>query len=160
MIFKSVSEWLLEQEHKKKPAVFFFEWLSIFVFAALFWAFLFHDLQTPIRSTAAAAAFSMLYACGFVYLRLFPLTKCKKCKSLLPLVREEVSRRRARDMETCLEIEHGGEEYWGHFIDLYYRIYHVDIVRFRCRRCHAIWDEMEQVPVANYKMIRRINVKD
>ena len=159
MIFKSVSDWLLEQEHKKKPAVFLLEWLSIFVFASLFLAFLFQDLQTSVRSTAVISI-SMLYACGFVYIRLFPLTKCKKCKSSLPLVRKEVSRRRARDMETCLEIEHGGEEYWGHFINLYYRIYHVDIVRFRCRRCHATWDEMERVPTADYKMIRRINIKD
>ena len=159
MIFKSVSDWLLEQERKKKSAIFLLEGLSIFVFAALFWAFLFQDLETSVRSTAVVSI-SMLYACGFVYIRLFPLTKCKKCKSPLPLAKEEVSRRYARDMETCLEIEHGGEEYWGHFIDLYYRIYHVDIVRFRCRRCHAVWDEMEWVPVAKYKMIRRINVKD
>ena len=160
MMFKSVSDWLLEQEHKKKPAIFLLEWLSIFVFAELFWAFLFHELETSIRFAVVATAISMLYACGFVYIRLFPLTKCKKCSSLLPLVREEVSRRHAREMETCLEIEHGGEEYWGHFIDLYYRIFRVDIVRFRCRRCHAVWDEMERVPAADYKMIRRINIKD
>jgi|SRR5271157_1075123 len=122
MIFKSVSDWLLKQEHKKKPVIFLLEWLCIFVFASLFLAFLFQDLEISVRSTAVVSI-SILYACGFVYIRLFPLTKCKKCKSPLPLAREEVSRRHARDMETCLEIEHGGEEYWGHFINLYYRIY-------------------------------------
>src|SRR5271157_3857995 len=90
MIFKSVSDWLLEQEHKKKPAIFLLEWLSIFVFAALFWAFLFQDIETSVRSTAVVSI-SILYACGFVYIRLFPLTKCKKCNSLLPLSRKKLA---------------------------------------------------------------------
>ena len=160
MLFKSVSDWLLEQEHKKKFPIFLLEWLSIFVFASLFWAFLFHELESSIQATVAVAAVSVLYACAFVYPRLFPLTGCKKCNSLLPLVRKEIGRRHTRDEEKCLEIEHGGDEYWGHFIDLYYRIYRVDIVKFRCRRCHAVWEELERVPASNYKMIRRINVKD
>jgi hypothetical protein len=160
MIFYSIPNWLLEQEHKKKPSIFLLEWLSIFVFALLFWTFLFLELENSFWSTAAAATISAFYAFGFVYLRLFPITRCKKCNSLLPLVREEIDRRHIHDEEKCLEIEHGGEDYWRHFIDLYYRIYRVDIVRFRCRRCKAVWDETEEIPVSNYKFVRTINVKD
>ena len=160
MIFNSISDWLLEQEHKKKPAVFLLEWLSVFAFAVVFWTILFYEFETSLRSTATATAISALYACGFVYLRLFPLTRCKKCDSLLPLARKEIGRRHIRDKEKCLEIEHGGEEYWGHFIDLYHRIYRVDIVKFRCRRCHAVWEEVEHVPASDFSLVRTINVKD
>ncbi len=55
MIFKSISDWLLEQEHKKKPATFLLEWLSIFVFASFFGAFLFQDLETSVRSTTVVS---------------------------------------------------------------------------------------------------------
>jgi len=160
MIFKSISDWLSEQERRKKSSIFFWEWILFFAIAAFFWTFLFRGLGASFRSTAAAAIVSALYACGFVYLRVFPLTRCKKCNSLLPFLRTEISRRQVRDMEMCLEQEHGGEEYWGHFIDLYYRVYRADIVRFRCRRCHAVWDETEWVPSSDYKLVRRINVKD
>ncbi len=160
MDFNSIPGWLNEQEHKKSHSIFLLEWVSTFAFAFLFWYFLFFELENSIRSTSAAATISALYACGFVYLRIYPITRCKKCNSWLPLVREEISRRRIQDQERCLEIEHGGEDYWRHFIDLYYRIYRVDIVRFRCRRCKAVWEETEQAPASNYKFVRTIEVKD
>jgi hypothetical protein len=160
MIFNSIPDWLKEQERKKGHSIFLLEWASIFAFAFLFWTFLFLELENSFRLTPAAASISILYACGLVYLRIFPITRCKKCNSLLPLVREEVGRRRIHDEEKCLEIEHGGEEYWGHFIDLYYRIYHVDVVRFHCRRCKAVWEEVEQAPASDYKFVRTIEVKD
>lgn len=160
MIFDSISDWLLEQEHKKKPAVFLLEWFFTFAFAVTFWTVLFYEFEASIRSTAVAATISVLYACGFVYLRLLPLTRCKKCNSPLPLARKEIGRRHIHDEEKCLEIEHGGEEYWGHFIDLYHRIYRMDIVKFRCRRCHAMWEEVEQVPASGFRLVRTINVKD
>lgn len=66
----------------------------------------FHELEISIRSAAIAVAISGLYACGIVYLRLFPLTECKKCNRHLPLVREEVSRRHAREAQ-----DHSGNPY-------------------------------------------------
>jgi uncharacterized protein with PIN domain len=160
MIFNSIRDWLKELERKKTTAIFLLEWLSTFAVAFLFWNFLFFELENSIRSTSAAATISALYACGFVYLRLYPITRCKKCNSLLPLVREEIGRRRIHDEEKVLEIEHGGEDYWRHFIDLYYRIYRVELVRFRCKRCKAVWEEVEQNPASEYKFVRTIDVKD
>jgi hypothetical protein len=160
MIFNSIPDWLIEQEHKKKPSIFLLEWVSTFAFAFLFWIILFTELEYSSRSVTAAATISSLYACGFVYLRIFPITRCKKCHSLLPLVRQEIGRRHIHDEEKCLEIERGGVEYWGHFIDIYNRIYRTDIVRFRCRRCKAVWEEVEQSPASKYRFVRSIKVKD
>jgi hypothetical protein len=101
-----------------------------------------------------------LYACGFVYLRAFPITSCKRCRSLLPLIRQEIDRRHVHDEERCLEIERGGEDYWQHFIDIYNRVYRVEIVRFRCRKCHRVWDEEEQSPASKFRFVRTITVKD
>ena len=160
MDFNSIPDWLKEQEHKKSHSIFLLEWVSTFAFAFLFWYFLFLALENSFRSISAAATMSALYACGFVYLRIYPITRCKKCTSLLPLVRKEIGRRYIHDEEKCLEIEHGGEDYWRHFIDLYCRVYRVDIVRFRCRRCKAEWDEMEQASASEYRFVRTIEVKD
>jgi len=107
----------------------------------------------------AAAAVASVYASGLVYLRLIKETGCKKCKSLLPLSREEIAHRHVHDEEHCLEIEHGGVEWDQHFIDLYTRIYRVEVVRFRCRRCHTTWDEVEQFPITDYKLVRTIDLK-
>src|SRR5574337_1850362 len=109
MIFNSISDWLLEQEHKKKPAVFLLEWFFTFAFAVTFWTVLFYEFETSIRSTAVATTISMLYACSFVYIRLLPLTRCKKCNSPLPLARKEIGRRHIHNEEKCLEIEHARE---------------------------------------------------
>jgi hypothetical protein len=108
MILKSIPDWLKEQE-QKNHSVFLMEWMSTFAFALVFWTALFFKLEISLWTAAAAAATSALYACVFVYLRLFPITRCKKCSSLLPLVRDEISRRCIHDEERCLEIERGGE---------------------------------------------------
>jgi hypothetical protein len=87
MIFNSIPDWLKEQERKKTITIFLLEWLSTFAVAFLFWNFLLFELENSFRSTSAAAAISALYACGFVYLRLYPITRCNKCNSPLPLIR-------------------------------------------------------------------------
>jgi hypothetical protein len=159
MIFNSIPDWLKEQE-QKNHSIFLLEWLATFAVSLLFWGVLFYKLEISLWSTAAAATTSALYACGFVYLRSFPITRCKKCTSLLPLVKKEISRRHIHDEEKCREIERGGEDYWGHFIDIYNRLYHIEIVRFRCRRCRKTWDEVEQSPASGYRFIRTISIKD
>ena len=159
MIIKSIPDWLKEQE-QKNHSIFLLEWVSTFAFALVFWTILFYEVETSFWSTAAAATASALYACGFIYPRIFPITRCKKCNSLLPLIKVEIGRRHIHDEERCTEIERGGEDYWGHFIDIYNRIYHVEIVRFRCRRCHRVWEEVEQSPASNFKFVRTISIKD
>ena len=156
----SISSWLSEQEHNRQSRIFLLEWLSTFAVAWLFWLLIFREFDASARSTAAAVAIAAFYASVFVYFRLFPLTRCTKCSSLLPLIREEIGRRHLHEEETSLEIERGGEEYWGHFIDLYHRIYAVDIVRFRCTRCGAVWDTVERVPASYYSLVRTIRIKD
>jgi hypothetical protein len=159
MPIKSIRDWLKEHE-QKNHSVFLLEWLSIFAIALAFWTFLFHKLEISPWSTAAAATTAVLYACGFIYLRVYQATRCRKCNSPLPLMRQEVGRRRTHDEERCLEIERGGEDYEAHFIDIYYRIYHVEIVKFRCRSCHKVWEETERSPASNFKFVRTICVKD
>jgi hypothetical protein len=136
------------------------EWISTFAAAFLFWNFLFYELINSYMSAPAAAAVSALYACGLVYSRLYPVTRCRKCSSLLPLVREEISRRHVHDEEKCVETERGGVEYGEHFIDLYNRVYQVDIVKFRCVKCKATWEEVEHSPASDYRFVRTITVKD
>ena len=160
MMHPSISRWLSEREHKPQSLIFLFEWLSTFALAWLFWLLLFHELEVSVRSTAAATSLAALYACVFVYFRLFPVTRCTKCRSLLPLIREEIGRRSTHEEEMSLKIERGGEEYWGHFIDIYHRIYTVDIVKFRCTRCGAVWETVEHVPESDYRLVRTIKVKD
>ena len=159
-MIRSIPEWLVEQEHKRSRLVFVLEWLFIFAFALLFWIIIFYKIHASQLSMAAALAVASFYASGVVYLRLIRETGCQKCKSLLPLSREVVSRRHVRDEERCFEIVRGGEEWDGHFIDLYSRNYRVDIVRVRCRRCRAKWDEVEVFPTSDYKLVRTIDVKD
>ena len=154
MIFHSLPEWLREQEQKKNRSIFLLEWILAFACALLFWIVLFLKLEKTIGSIAAAALISTIYACGFVYVRLHPLTNCNKCHTLLPLVRKEIDRRHLRDEEKCVEIVRGGEEYWGHFIEIYNRVYRVEMVRFRCVKCKAVWDEVEHLPASKYKYVR------
>ncbi len=155
-----ISDWLLEQERKKESHIFVLEWISTFAVALLFWGLLFYEMEGSIRLAPTAATLAALYASVFVYLRLLPVTRCKKCKSLLPLIKQEIGRRHIHDEERCLEIERGGEQYWGHYIDLYYRIISVDIVRYRCAKCHATWEEVEHVPKSEFRRARTITVKD
>ena len=160
MVFNLILDWLTEQERKKVPSIFLLEWMSIFAVTSLFWNVVFFKLANSFRLIPAAAALSAVYACGFVYPRIHLLTRCKKCNSPLPLLRQEIYRRHLHDEEKYREIERGGEDYEAHFIDLYNRIYRVDMVRFRCRRCHRMWDEVEHSPASKLRFIRTITVKD
>jgi hypothetical protein len=160
MILHSIPEWLREQEQKRNRSIFLLEWMLVFACALLFWIVLFLKLERSIWSIPAAALMSALYACGFVYVRLHPLTNCRKCRSPLPLIRKEIDRRHLRDEEQCLEIVRGGEEYCGHYIEIYNRVYRVEMVRFRCVQCKAVWDEVEHLPVSKYEYVRTIMVKD
>jgi hypothetical protein len=160
MFINSIPDWLKEQERKKNPSVFVLEWMLTFAGAFLFWTSLLLRLKYSIQSITAAATISIVYACGIVYTRIYPVTSCSKCHSLLPLMRAEIGRRHIHDEERCLEITRGGEEYWGHFIEIYNRIYRVDLVKFRCVKCKAVWEEVEQLPASKYRFIRTIRVKD
>jgi hypothetical protein len=160
MIVTSVRVWLAEQEHKKNPSIFLLEWFAIFAVALLFWTIVFFEIRTSMRSVAMATAVASLYASALVYLRLYKLTACRKCNSPLAFSQEEIARRHVRDAEKCVEIEHGGEEWCEHFVDLYARQYRVEIIKFRCRRCHATWEEERDSPLSDYELVRTINLKD
>jgi uncharacterized protein with PIN domain len=160
MLFRSIPEWLKEQEQKRNRSIFLLEWILVFACALPFWIILFLKLEKSVWSPAAAALMSTVYACGFVYARLHPLTNCEKCRSPLPLIRREIDRRHLRDEEQCLEIVRGGEEYWEHFIEIYNRIERVEMVRFRCVKCKAVWDEVQHRPASKYEYVRTIKVKD
>ena len=160
MIVTSVRDWLAEQERKKRPLVFLWEWLSIFAFGLLFWTIVFFEIHISLWSVAAAATVACVYASSLIYLRVLQLTACSKCNSPLAFSREEIGRRHVRDAEKCLEIEHGGEEWYEHFIDMYSRRTRVEIVKFRCRRCHAIWEEVKEFPLTDYELVRTIHLKD
>ncbi len=153
----STPDWLTE--HEKNYSVFLLEWLAIFAGAWLFWTCVFFELHVSTSSVVTAAAISALYACLLVFPRLFQETGCKKCNSLVPLVREEIGRRRLRNEEKCVEVEHGGPEWMEHWIDIYSGIHQVEIVRYRCRRCGAVWDELGRSPASHYKHVRTINLR-
>ncbi len=160
MIVTPIGDWLVEQEHKKRPFVFVLEWLSVFALSLLFWTIAFFEVRTSLLSVAAAVMVSSVYACSFIYLRVLQLTACTKCNSPLAFSRQEIGRRHVRDAEKCLEIEHGGDEWYEHFIDLYSRRMRLDIVKFHCRRCHATWEEVKEFPLTDYQLVRTINLKD
>jgi hypothetical protein len=160
VLIRPFRDWLAEQERRRRPLIFVFEWLGIFALSLTFWTVLFLELHPLAWSMAAAGAVASLYSSAFVYVRLLALTTCRKCKSSLALSRDEISRRYVHEIERCLEIEHGGEEWYGHFIDLYSRRYRTEIVRYRCRRCHSVWDEETELPVSDYVLVRTIELKD
>ncbi len=153
-------DWLVEQERKRRPPIFLLEWLSIFTVSLLFWVILLLEIRSSVWSLAAAAAISSVYASGFVYIRLLKLTTCEKCKSPLALSQQVIGRRYVHEEEKCLEIEHGGEEWYGHFIDLYSRRYRVEIVKHRCRWCRSVWESATIEPVGDYVLVRTIELKD
>ncbi len=160
MIVASFRDWLVEQEHRKSPAVFLLEWLSIFVVTLLFWTIVFFQMRVSVASMSLAAAVASVYASGFVYIRLLKLTACKKCSSPLLFSRQEIGSRYVREVEKCLELEHGGEEWYEHFIDIYTRKYRVEVVKYRCRRCRATWEEVIELPASDYRWVRTIKLKD
>jgi hypothetical protein len=158
MLGNSIWDWFLEQEHRRNPAIFFLEWVSIFTPACLFWTVVFSRLQASQPSLAEVGIVSAVYGSVVVYLRLLGETGCHKCHSPLPLQVEEVSRRHVRDEERTLEVERGGEAWGRHFLDLYVRIYEVAIIRLRCRRCQAVWDETEISPSSGYRRVRTLDL--
>ena len=160
MLIAPFRDWLVEQENKRGHLFFLLEWLMIFAVALAFWVVLLLEIHSTLWSVAAAAAVSSLYASCFTYLRLLRLSVCRKCRAPLALSQQEIGRRYVHETEKCLEIERGGEEWYGHFIDLYSRRYRVEIVKFRCRRCHRVWEQLAEEPAADYELVRTAEVKD
>jgi hypothetical protein len=158
MLGNSIWDWFLKQEHRMNPAIFVLEWVSIFIPAFFFWTVVFSRLQASHPSLAEVGTVSAFYGSAVVYFRLLRETGCKKCHSLLPLQVEEVSRRHVRDEERTLEVERGGEAWGKHFLDVYVRIYEVAIVRLRCRRCQAVWDETKISPSSGYRRVRTLDL--
>ncbi len=159
MTVYSKPDWLTAQERKRSLSIFLLEWLFLFALALLFWTLLFFKVHPSFTSAVTAVVLSSLYACTLIYARLLSVTRCRKCKGLLPLGQEEIGRRHIHDEERCVEVEHGGSESIGHWIDTYSGIDRVEMVRYRCRRCHSVWDEMERSMASSYKLIRRTNLK-
>lgn len=160
MLISPFQDWLAEQETKRGPLFYLFEWLVIFTIALLFWTILIEELRRSAWNLAAAAAVSSLYASFVIYPRLFRLSACSKCHSPLAITRQEVGRRHVSDTERCVEILHGGEEWYGHFIDLYTRPYRVEIIKYRCRHCGHVWERLTEEPGGKYILVRTIDVKD
>jgi hypothetical protein len=160
MLVTPFRDWLAEQEHKRGPLFFLLEWLSMFAMALSFWVILLLEIHNSSWSVAAAAAISSLYASAFLYSRLLGLSACRKCHSPLALSQQEIGRRCVQDRERCLEIERGGEEWYGHFIDLYSRHYRIEIIKYRCRWCNRVWEQSIEEPAGDFELVRTIDVKD
>lgn len=154
----SIFAWLKEQEKRRRPFIFVSEWAFIFAVAGAIWTGTLSVWQHAPPSNALVIAASAFYATAIVYPRLFNLTRCRKCYSLLPLRRHEIDRQHVRDREECTEFEWGGETWGGHFIQLYRRTYDVEKVRLRCRRCHAVWQELEEFATSGYELVRTIDL--
>jgi hypothetical protein len=153
-------DWLAEQENRRGPAFFLLEWLIVFSGSLVFWVILLLEVQHSPWSLAAALAVSSVYASCAIYLRVSSFRACTRCHASLAVNRVEIGRRCVRERERCLEIERGGEEWYGHFIDLYTRTYRVEIVKYRCRRCNRVWEQTIEEPVCDYQLVRTIDVKD
>lgn len=153
-------DWLDEQEHKRPPLVFFAEWALVFALALPFWVVILLEIQGRGWSLAGSIAFASLYASGMVYVRLLKVAPCRKCGAPLSLTQETLGRRTIHQIEKCIEIERGGEEWYGHFLDIYSRRYSVEIVKYRCRWCGRVWDERVEDAAEQYKLVRTIEVKD
>ena len=160
MLITPFRDWLVEQEHKRGPLFLLLEWLIIFATALSFWTILLLEIHNSPRSLVAAAAISSVYASAFLYIRLRGRSACRKCRSPLAFSQQEIHRRYVQDRERILEIERGGEEWYGHFIDLYSRNYRIEIVKYRCRRCNRVWEQSIEEPAGDYELVRTINVKD
>ncbi len=154
----SISAWLSEQEKQRRPAVFIAEWLVLFALAGAIWTGILARWLMARPSGPLVIAVASFYASAIVYTRLFNVTRCLKCRSPLPLLRRETDRQHVRDMERCVEVESGGEEWGVHFLTLYRRSYSVDKVHYECRRCHAVWQAMEESATSDYERVRRIDL--
>lgn len=160
MLVRPFRDWLVEQENRRGPLFFLLEWLILFAIALVFWSILLFEVQGLPWSLVAGAAVASVYASGTVYLRVLGFRKCRKCRSSLAISGQELSRRHVRDVERCLEIERGGEEWYGHFLDLYSRRSRIEIVKYRCRRCNRTWEQTTEEPDGDYKLVRTIELKD
>ena len=134
------------------------EWIMVCLLAAIFWTGVLFKLRGSYPSIGTVGVVSAFYGSAFLYVRLLQDTGCKKCHSLFPFVREEVGRRHVRDEEQCKESERGGEAWGQHYLDVYARVQHVEIVKFRCRRCHAVWDVTQKMPATAYRRVRTIDI--
>src|SRR5512142_673737 len=112
-------DWLDEQEHKRPPLIFFAEWTLVFVLVLPFWVFVLLQIQGSAWSLAAFIGLSSVYASGLVYARLLKVAPCRKCGAPLSLTQQELGRRTLHRIEKCIEIERGGEEWYGHYLDIY-----------------------------------------
>ncbi len=154
----SISSWLNEQERKRWPPVFIAEWLFVFALAGVIWTATLSMWERSQPSMVMVALIAGLYASAIVYPRLFNATGCAKCHSPLPLLRQELDRQHVRDREECVEVERGGEAWGKYCLQLYQRTLRVDRVRFSCRRCGRTWQQMEESPASDYKLIRTIDI--
>ncbi len=154
----SIKDWLIEHERKRSPLVFVAEWLFVLALAGPIWTGILSVWQHAQPSSGLVIAVAVLYASAMVYPRLLRVTHCPKCRSPLPFLRREIDRHHVRDREICTEFETGGEAFGRHLLQLYSRIYAVDQVRCVCRRCHAAWNEMEEVPASDYELVRTIDL--
>ena len=153
-------DWLAEQEHKRPPLIFFAEWAFVFALALPFWVVILVQMQGPKWSLVGSIALASVYASGLVYSRLLKLAPCRKCGAPLALTQHELGRRTIHEIEKCIEIERGGEEWYGHYLDIYSRRYSVEIVKLRCRWCGKVWEERVEDAAEAYKLVRTIEVKD
>jgi hypothetical protein len=160
MLVTPFRDWLAEQERRRGLLFFLLEWLMIFAAALAFWTVLLLQIHRSTWSVAAAAAISSLYASFSIYIRFLRLSVCRKCHSPLALTQRVIGHRYVQERERCLEIERGGQEWYGHFIDLYTRHYRVEVVKYRCRRCNRVWEQSTEEPAGNYELVRTIEVKD
>ncbi len=154
----SILDWLSEQEKRRRPFVFIVEWIFVFVLAGAVWTGTASMWQHARPSGVLVVSLSAFYASAIVYSRLFKVTRCRKCSSPLPLLRREIDRQHVRDREDCVEFDGGGAAWGQHFIQLYRRMVCVDKVRFQCRQCHGVWQEMEELPVSEYELVRTIDL--
>ncbi len=160
MLVTPFGDWLAEQEHRRGPLFFLLEWLIMFAISLSFWMVLLLEIQSSLWGVAAAVGISSLYASACLYTRLLGRATCRKCHSPLAISQQEIGRRHVQDRERCLEIERGGEEWYGHCIDLYSRHYRVEIVKYQCRRCCRVWEQTVEEPAGDYVFVRTIDVKD
>ncbi len=114
MLITPFRDWLVEQEDKRGPLFFLLEWLMIFAAALAFWISVLLQIHSLPWSAVEAAAASSVYAAAFIYLRLCGRSACRTCHSPLALSQQEMGRRHIQDRERCVEIERGGEEWYGH----------------------------------------------
>lgn len=156
----SLRAWIVEQEKKRDPLVFASEWIVAFALAGVIWTATLSGWMHARPPAPVVIAVSALYASAMIYPRLLNATRCMKCRSVLPLLRREIERQHLRDREECVEFEDSGDAWGRHFIQLYRRLRSVDKVRYQCRRCHAVWQAVEDTALTEFELVRTIDLDD